>query len=644
MRPLIHSACEYLAAGGYTVCRNSDDLLELERPKGDDVEKILIWGHQHTDNADNNCRKVGQSTDNERERLLLESFRREMQSTADAIGYCVVDRKLGLSKTFISEAKKALGENGGILTPIEFFDLAYRVDGIEGKRNRSVMGDLLIKADTTRRVTQPFYQQTSLSQEDRIHHDGDIVDHLHRATQLPGPKLRILQGSAGGGKTVAFNALVSSLFAEFIAAKRARRESRRPIAFLPHHLRNENIGYVDDVIAGVMNTDAAEAVTTKQFRWLLRNGKSIWLFDGLDEFYAGSEDFLSFLREELTAPDSDAQIVLCTRDSLMNSSAALRSFVEERMESGNEIEIYGVLPWTGDAWHKLAKLESEFRNLGSEDRDLADEFRKAIETSPILRELARLPFYCRLLFEIFADHRSLDVDEFSVIEFLLRRILDREQGKNIFRWKDFVDVDQLTSMIRQEFSRFGIDETAELQPRDMLEKFFVEEGREILLEVLETIAHEQYLKINNIDRREEIAVEDVRRLPGLSDVRSDIADRLRTTLAQLALFGPGRSAGYIDFTHPILAEYLAARHAAKLLKREILMSISANGSEEGGAVNQCIIKGAMKNALGKSDYDPGSVFGRAFARQISDDPELYAFLYGDAADDVRNHSLESPQH
>ena len=44
----------------------------------------------------------------------------------------------------------------------------------------------------------------------------------------------------------------------------------------------------------------ADLTSPDQFKWLLKHGRSLWMFDGLDEFYGGSPDFLSFLEEALT--------------------------------------------------------------------------------------------------------------------------------------------------------------------------------------------------------------------------------------------------------------------------------------------------------------------------------------------------------
>ena len=54
-------------------------------------------------------------------------------------------------------------------------------------------------------------------------------------------------------------------------------------------------------------------------------------------------------------------------------------------------------------------------------------------------------------------------------------------------------------------------------------------------------------------------------VPGLAVPHSAI--RRLTALVQFAFFGAGRHAGTVDFTHPILAGYLAARYALILLRR-----------------------------------------------------------------------------
>ena len=102
----------------------------------------------------------------------------------------------------------------------------------------------------------------------------------------------------------------------------------------------------------------AQAVEPEQLRWLLKQGFAVWMFDGLDEFYADEKnDFLPFLEAELADPDSQAQILICARDSLLSSSERVRGFIERQLARGGAVEIYELAPWGADAWAEIAWLE-----------------------------------------------------------------------------------------------------------------------------------------------------------------------------------------------------------------------------------------------------------------------------------------------
>ena len=183
---------------------------------------------------------------------------------------------------------------------------------------RSALGLIPDQAARTRRAAQPFLIRRGLGPQDCAPGGGDLVEHLETALRDPGrgARLRFIDGAAGSGKTVAFNALLHASFEEFREAKAGHILRRRPIAFLPEHIRGEAIGYVDDVLDAAAAADMAQAVEPEQLRWLLKHGFATWMLDGLDEFYAGDNDFFSFLEAELADPGSQAQFLICTRDSL----------------------------------------------------------------------------------------------------------------------------------------------------------------------------------------------------------------------------------------------------------------------------------------------------------------------------------------
>src|SRR5262249_43786481 len=193
----------------------------------------------------------------------------------------------------------------------------------------------------------------------------------------------------------------------------------------------------------------AASVTPERFRWLLVNGFTLWMFDGLDEFYEGSAGFFKELAAALDMPGSRACILICTRDSLLTSSTALRAFVESRLKSrSRDTEILELAPWGEAAWSAMAAFE-----LGKGTK--AQKFVAALAQSPIMAEFARLPFYCSVLNERFRDDACLPADEFELLDTIFEHMIRREHGKAIFRWQDFVDEDLLSDALEEETGKAG---------------------------------------------------------------------------------------------------------------------------------------------------------------------------------------------
>ncbi len=361
----------YLMAGGYRVRRETATFLDLEHPeaRAGRPARLLVWSESKPLTKSDALTAAERAEREKRERALLAEFQEQMAAAPGATGYYLVPSTQGLSKPFNDGAKKML--HGGVRVPVQFFDTDYKADDTSGSKVRSVLGTVLATAEKVRRAAQPFLIRRGLGPNDRAPAKGDLVEHLDTAMRDPGQgaRIRFIDGAAGSGKTMAFNALLGLSFKEFKAAKAGHVRSRRPIAFLPEHIRDEAaIGYVDDVLDAASDADMAQAVEPEQLRWLLKHGHATWMFDGLDEFYAGNNDFFEFLDKEVSDPASQAQFIVCARDSLLSSSEAMRGFIERQLERGGAVEIYELAPWDAQCWAQLAWLELENGRKGPNSR------------------------------------------------------------------------------------------------------------------------------------------------------------------------------------------------------------------------------------------------------------------------------------
>ncbi len=631
MRTLSLDAQSYLEAGGLHLTRAEPGFLAFERPERDGSSRtVLIWTDDETRSPSSDLTSAQQAQRDAAEAALLARFSEEMDKAPGAIGCYLVASRLGYSQHFLTEATRILGDAGGIRVPVEFFDAAYRIERKEARRARSVLGGVLALAEHVRRVPQPFSIRESLSGSGRSKPNVDLVEYLKTAIREPGPKLRILDGAAGSGKTIAFNALTSAIYQEFITAKRARHARVRPVVFLPEHLRGRRIGYVDDIIAVVAETDIAELTTPEQFKWLLKNGHAIWMFDGLDEFYAGDSDFFSFVEDALSAPDSNAQFVICTRDLLLGSSPAFRAFLERQIAAGHTTEIYELSPWTAEAWRKLAWLELEGGREEAMNSPRVERFVATLERSPEIAALAQLPFYCSVMLSHFHENGDMPHDELDVLDLLVESMVRREHGKRLFQWQDFVDVEALAQSLEDEAIRLEVPVPNGDELEAAVCRLLDEQAPELLFELIGGLAHRLRRTPRAADGSAEISVDDARDLIAIGRTGNnrdeEVLRRLRVALVRFAFFGAGRKSGAVDFTHEILADYFAARYAVSMIARALRAHQDVMATESMTSSGLSALRNAVKGAIGIVEVAPASLFQRYFARELGRDPHLRSCL------------------
>lgn len=646
-RSLAQMALAYLQAGGYVLIAGADSAFAVEK----DGRRVLVWASDDALASSDDLGPAEREVRDRREAALLKEFADEMQASGAFAGYYLVPRRVGLSQRFVTEATRLLGD-GGVRVPIEFFDAAYKADAPgAGAAKRSVLGDLLRDAARIRRVAQPFFRRTGLADEDRVPGDGDLVEVLETTLTDPPdrPSLRIIDGGAGIGKSVAFAEIARRLVEEFRAAKQQRSVSRlRPIVFLPEHLRvwresDEEPGEVapsalqsdvrraEDLVEAIINTDLASLVTPEQLGWLLQNGFAVWMFDGLDEVYSGESGFFEHLARILDAPGSRAQILLCSRDSLLTSSGPLRDFLDARLRAGSGVEIYELAPWGREAWTRIAAMELEQDRPGAAQMPRVQAFVGALERSPDVAALASLPFYCSVLLRHFDKHGALvtttvrgggGIDEFDLIETVALEMLEREHGKGLFDWSDFAEAGSevedgegdIVGTVRSLWSRLSQAEARELMGA-------VEAGgREALLEMLGAIAH-LHTRSTDPDGSGQIGTQTIAtmfdRSYGIATVESAHTRHLVTALVQFAFFGPGRRGGEVGFAHPIMAEYLASRYAVTLVRDRIGKPGRFGGSDAGSVLG---------HAVGDRPMAPGALFERYFRREMAHDGRLADYV------------------
>ncbi len=601
----------FLVADGFEVIGRDRGRLDAIRNGTDRTVRRTIW-FADPDNA-----IVAD------EAKLLAAFQTaRLQAADNDQAYFVTPTLAGLSTEF---RRKATELGVGVRVPIQFFDTPYKSDGDagfgtgRGSDARSAFVDFLRehKDVLATRVPQPFETLTSLGASTGGFGAGDdLLAHLGNELIEPpdGPCVTIVIGNAGAGKSYLFASVFDALNRHFATQKRAQALASRPILFLPAHIRDEQVRSMDGLLEAVAATDAAAATGPALMRWLNANGLTIWMFDGLDEFFAGEADFVAAL-EACLAPDSRSRVVICARDSLLTTSTGLRGFVDAHVGSGR-VKLYELSRWGRSSQRALAWLRYEKRLPGEGEGDTiaVAGFLRSLEQSPAIAELATLPYYCDLLLGLDREAAEL-ADEFDLLEAAVDGLIDREAqklavGELGFDWDVFSGGDAFVDT-NEVVEALGTARFNSAEQRAQLNEVLRTIGRDRLVELIELLAHRmrmleaypnqgQGLALAELEEISKVYL-DVGLMPGLEP-------RVLLALVQFAFFGPGSAKGHVRFAHEIIADYLAARHAAGLIRAY---------PESADALGQ---------ALGvRRDLERSIVF-RYLVLSIRQSPELVAFI------------------
>jgi hypothetical protein len=228
--------------------------------------------------------------------------------------------------------------------------------------------------------------------------------------------------------------------------------------------------------------------------------------------------------------------------------------------------------------------------------------------------------------------KGLPKDELELLQSIVDRMVEREHGKDIFRWRDFVDVEALAAAVDE--ANAGEQRSAapkDADTRAMLAEVLDGEGRGALFELIEALAHQHRRNPGAAAASAALGVDDLRGFYGRVYASADLADpeveRLLTLLVQFAFFGPARQPGAIDFTHHILADYLAGRFAVRLLRAVIDRPAPAAPPSAGSALADATRPiSAFRQAIGTAPYVAGSLFHRTIAREMAKDAALKALV------------------
>ena len=398
-----------------------------------------------------------------------------------------------------------------------FFDAEFRSDS--NREAADIARHLVNEADQVQklRVNQPFVHLSGHGEQ--IGSGDCVVSHIHQhfAKSSSQPRLTLIVGPAGAGKSIAFNEFFRRCYEDFQKNKARRMVGTRPLALTPRHLSRVRGNTFSGVVDTFLQTEVTLPIGQDGMNWMIEAGLLALLCDGLDEILASDDLFFEYLLERLTTPPAKGRIVVCVRDSLFNTCVELKEFLSEY---GNEVDVLQLDKW---------RLETKRAYIGKrfeKDARRVEEFVQWIQAEPALRSLSDNAFYCRVIGDMFdRPERPNAKDASAVCAFALVHILEREYEKGVI-------------------SKSKINQTELL---DVLEAAAAEDLREdfkgIPVEELNFIA-------------EAICTQ-----PLSNEEQDDFVMRL----VQLPIFTRSDSAGKVTFTHEILGYYLIARSLAKSL-------------------------------------------------------------------------------
>ncbi len=610
-----------LVAEGFEVDKPAGHCLKGERMSADGrVERRLIWfaDPEH-------------GVQPETASLLADFEVAKDVLDESSLGFFVTPTLGGLSTTFRQLAHAA---GVRIRVPVQFFDIAYKTDdgdGAFGEGGGSGASDVFRRFHrhgrqlAEGRVPQPYETLSELGGDaGGFGYGEDLFEHL--LDELGGddtkPGLTILVGNAGAGKSHLFAALFASLHERFLEAKRHQRSAMRPIAFLPEHIRDSRISSLDGLLEAVGGTQAGAATGLPLMRFLNREGFTLWMFDGLDEFFAGETDFVAALEAGL-ASDAHAHMLIAARDSLLTSSNALSGLIERNMGSGR-VRLYELARWGRVQQEALARLRVLESGFGRPDQQVQD-FLAAIDGEPAFAELATLPYYCSLMLDLGLGTTSGPLGELELLERAVDGLIDREQeklasGEFGFGWDVFSGAETFIDMA-ELVEDWGVERFQAAAQRERLLEALTRIGRERLVELIEGMAHVMRTRsafpneVNGLTRDEIEALAAAYLDVGLVP---DLEPRVLLAIVQFAFFRAGGETGRVRFAHEIIADYLAGRHAFNILLED---GGSAEAIGQALGVRQDLERSVMLRilvqALGRESGLAGVVAGHIEAGRVA---------------------------
>jgi len=356
------------------------------------------------------------------ENSVLKTLKELLQTRRNGTNIFLVYNREGLSKEFAGEIR-ALGFT--MVVEADFFDATFRSELSLDKGITDSKKEIIDETKETENllIPQPYRKKRGEGQEDEINDDlvKDLTTLFSKTAKEP--KVIILVGPAGAGKSAAFNLIYAKTYANFVERKRKRDSACRPIPLTPKHIKRNRGAELDDVIDSFIQEEVSKSLKKEAFNWLVDAGYSSLFIDGLDEILASdSKVFDEYFLDRLTTAGSCAKILLCVRDSLLHSCTELKNFIDYGGEG--LVEILELIPWGKEQHKEYSKKIQKKENQ--------EKFNRLVSQEGI-KPIAENAYCCRQIVQLLDSNiNSIPRNTFDLYDTLLRNFLDREQSKGLF--------------------------------------------------------------------------------------------------------------------------------------------------------------------------------------------------------------------
>lgn len=567
-----------MSAVGYEVTTSrADEIIDGRRRTEDGRVRFIV----HTPGASG----AKPSAD-----IVLERLRRKRRSLfgPKAVQEVVLGTPMNLGSDFLARAKD-LGVR--VRSFPQFFDTVFVASGegadlfgagdrLRGRRAhretrrhaRGLAAKTDIDVEAARkallfRAGQPFIRRAARERDaGAVVEPRDLAEEIlddlrDGAATAERPRLFIIVGPAGGGKTELTTAILQQSLDRFNAAKAGHRFAQRPLPVKGALLEFGEAGSGSELklFDAVMRSMVGAPLTPPILDALVQSGRLSLLFDGLDEFVRGQPDFFPDIERRFLQPGARSVIIMAARDVLLATNPDFSAFVDRALDRADvdarlyELPIWSEtgLPLEQDPRREMVWLRVE-RRRPEPDQPETPATEAMLDwlgarSDGLLWRLSALPLFCDALLQHAADAAGKRFEtERQVLDFLVSRMIKREWEKHVGADKIYgrSTRDLLTSQDAASLTRASVLDTAATHRT----------GPVGLLRVLSELAFQSAAE----GRFESDRISTLMR----SEIgREADSEQARFALRQFGLFAQDGSR-LVRFSHPIIRDYLAADYAS----------------------------------------------------------------------------------